>query len=61
MKKKSLFNDNEMNDKLDNKVIDLYKNIDDSIRESFFATLGLNIIWVNDYNEIPEILRWLSV
>jgi len=60
MKKKSLFNENGAINKIDRKVLDLYKNIDDSIRESFFATLGLNIIWVDDYNEIPEILRWLS-
>jgi hypothetical protein len=61
MKKESIFNDNEINEKLDNKIVELYKNIDDSIRESFFATLGLNIIWVRDYNEIPEILKWLSL
>lgn len=37
-------------------VFKAYEIIDNSIRESYFWSLGINIIWINDYDEIPGIL-----
>lgn len=40
-------------------ILSLYQSIDDKIRESYYSQLGLNIIWIDDYNEIPIILKSL--
>lgn len=37
-------------------LLDLYEQIDDYIREGYFRELGLNIIWFDEFSEIPEIL-----
>lgn len=37
-------------------LLSLYQRIDDNIREGYFRELGLNVIWVDEYEEIPEIL-----
>lgn len=42
---------------LDREAIETYKLIDESIRDKYFASLGLNIIWVDDYSEIPRLLK----
>ncbi len=38
-------------------AIDAYKRIDMSIREKYYATMGLNIIWIDRFEEIPRILK----
>ena len=38
------------------KLLSVYQRIDDNIREGFFRELGLNIIWVDSYQDIPGIL-----
>lgn len=45
--------------KSDKKLIKVYQNIDNNIREELFRTLGINVIWIDDYKEIPKILREL--
>ena len=40
----------------DKKLIKLYQNIDNNVREELFRTLGINVIWIDDYKEIPKIL-----
>ena len=40
-------------------TVDLYERIDNNIRENFFESIGLNIIWIDKYEEIPKILSAL--
>lgn len=40
--------------------IDTYKKIDMSIKEKCFSAMGINIIWIDDFKEIQEILKWLK-
>ena len=47
------------NGKVDQKALELYKDIDASLRERYYAALGLNIIWIDNFDEIPQILRSL--
>ena len=41
------------------RLLDVYQRIDLNIREEFFRTLGINVIWVDEYKEIPKILTGL--
>jgi len=40
----------------DNEMLSVFYSIDNSIRDSYFRDLGLNIIWIDDYDEIPDML-----
>ena len=40
--------------------IDTYKKIDMNIKEKCFSAMGINIIWINEYKEIQDILKWLK-
>ena len=40
-------------------ILKEYQRIDNNIRESYYESLGINIIWVDRYDEIPDILRGL--
>lgn len=42
---------------IDRRAIQAYKNIDMELREKYYATLGLNIIWIDKFEEIPRILK----
>ena len=44
---------------VDQKALEIYKDIDLSLREKYYAEMGLNIIWVDDFDEIPQILKGL--
>lgn len=44
---------------IDQKALEAYKDIDLSLREKYYAALGLNIIWIDKFEEIPQILRGL--
>ena len=37
-----------------------FEHINESLQESFFQEIGINIIWVDDYSEIPDILRQIK-
>lgn len=39
------------------KDVDLYRQIDMSLKEKCFSSMGINIIWIDNYKEITEILR----
>ncbi len=41
-------------------VLEIYQKIDDNIRTACYRELGLNIIWIDKYEEIPDILNDLS-
>lgn len=55
MKKKSINTEPETTAS-HKELLELYQRIDDKIREGYFRELGLNIIWIDEYEEIPEIL-----
>lgn len=40
--------------------IETYRKIDMSIKEKCFSTMGINIIWIDDFKEIQEILKWIK-
>lgn len=39
------------------KIIEIYQKIDDNIQTAYYQKLGLNIIWIDDFEEIPTILK----
>lgn len=41
-------------------LLKIYQNIDDNIREAYFHELGINIIWVNSFEEIPNVILKLK-
>ena len=41
-------------------VLEIYQKIDDNIRTAYYRELGLNIIWIDKYEEIPDILNEVS-
>ena len=41
---------------VDQKALEIYQDIDLSLREKYYAAMGLNIIWIDDFDEIPSIL-----
>lgn len=47
-------------DNIEQNLIDIYEKIDMNIRESYFRSIGLNIIWINDFEEIPDIINELK-
>lgn len=34
-----------------------FENVNEALQESFYKELGINIIWVNDFTEVPDILK----
>lgn len=38
-------------------ILELYQKIDDNIQAAYYKKLGLNIIWIDEFDEIPEILN----
>ncbi len=40
----------------DKNTLKIYQKIDDNIREAYFRTLGIEVIWVDRFSEIPTIL-----
>ena len=37
-----------------------FENVNDALQESFYEELGVNIIWFDEFNEIPGILKNLK-
>lgn len=40
--------------------LDEYREIDNNIRDQYFESIGINVIWADDYDEIPAILQEIS-
>lgn len=38
-------------------ILELYQKIDDNIQTAYYKKLGLNIIWIDEFDEIPDILN----
>lgn len=44
---------------MDQRLLALYQRIDHNIREESFRKLGIQVIWVDDFQEIPQLLTGL--
>ena len=40
--------------------INRFEYVNESLQENFFKSLGVNVIWVNDYDEIPNLLKQIK-
>lgn len=38
-------------------ILEIYQTIDDNIQTAYYKNLGLNIIWIDEFDEIPKILN----
>lgn len=56
LKKNKIFKEND-SQAVDEKIVEVYQKIDDNIQTAYYQKLGLNIIWINDFEEIPTILK----
>lgn len=50
---------NPGNNEVEKNLLDIYENIDLNIRESYYKSIGLNIIWVDSFEEIVTIINRL--
>lgn len=41
-------------------AIKTFEGVNESLQELFFEEMGINVIWVDDYSEVPEILRQMK-
>lgn len=57
--KKNKLKDKEHGGRMNKDILKIYQTIDDNIQTAYYRELGLNIIWVDDFGEIPEILSTL--
>jgi len=39
------------------KAINKFESVNDLLQEAFFKELGVNILWIDDYKEIPNLLK----
>lgn len=44
----------------ENDAIKSFEGVNESLQESFFRDLGVNVIWVDEYYEIPNLLRQIK-
>lgn len=50
----------KINDSGKSESIKRFENVNESLQENFFKSLGVNVIWVNDYDEIPNLLKQIK-
>ena len=50
----------KINDSGKSESINRFENVNESLQEDFFKSLGVNVIWVNDYDEIPNLLKQIK-
>ncbi len=55
--KKHSFNGIKSNEEIRKEVIMKFASVDQKLQEQSYLELGLNVIWVENYNEIPGILE----
>lgn len=58
MKRVEIKNDNAEKP-VNSNILDIYQKIDDNIQTAYYRELGLNIIWIDEYEDIPDILKSL--
>lgn len=49
--------DTRNGEKVNKDILELYQKIDDNIQTAYYKKLGLNIIWIDEFEEIPNILN----
>ncbi len=47
-------------DSENNDAIKSFEKVNEALQESFFKELGVNIIWFDEYEEIPDILKTIK-
>ena len=50
----------KLEDSQQEKTIKIFEAVNESLQESFFEELGIHIILVDEYSEIPEILKQIK-
>lgn len=40
-----------------NSKLDQFDKLNEELQEAFFCEMGINVIWVDDHAEIPEIIE----
>ena len=55
--KRNNFSENSNNDGIRANILDSFNIVNNELQELFFEQLGLKIIWVESYNEIPELIE----
>jgi len=41
----------------DSEGIQKFESVNEELQESFYKGLGVNILWIDEYHEIPNILK----
>ena len=54
--KRKRFGNQKNNQTVNKDMMELYQKIDNNIQKAYYQKLGLNIIWIDDFEEIPAIL-----
>ncbi len=49
-----------LGDSQEENTIKSFEGVNEALQESFFAELGINIIWYDEYSEIPRILKQIK-
>ena len=44
----------------DNNAISRFEGINESLQETFFKEIGVNIIWIDEYEEIPSLIKQIK-
>lgn len=60
--RRELYHKNNLNDSNVNlSNIEKFDTVNQKLQEEYYKELGLNVIWVNDYEEIPSILEKIRI
>lgn len=57
--KKSKQKEKRRGGRVNKDILKIYQTIDDNIQTAYYRELGLNIIWIDEFGEIPKILNTL--
>ncbi len=55
--RKNKISDKRNGEMVNKDILELYQKIDDNIQTAYYKKLGLNIIWIDEFDEIPDILN----
>lgn len=55
--KKKKIKEREGGEAVNKEILKLYQKIDNNIQTAYYKKLGLNIIWIDEFEEIPDILN----
>lgn len=56
LKRNEIFKDDDTNQEINEENIKNYEKVNRELTEEYYKELGLNILWVDNYNEIPDII-----